>query len=59
VLNFYFSGQPASGEVIGQLQPTEDFSALEGPECVNDMDGWQVDNGNGLVGWTAAAHIVG
>jgi hypothetical protein len=47
--------EPASGEVIGQLQPGEDFSVLAGPECVNDMYWWQVDNGNGLVGWTAEA----
>ncbi len=47
--------EPASGEVIGQLQPGDNFSVLAGPECVNDMYWWQVDNGNGLVGWTAEA----
>jgi len=44
---------PATGEVIGQLQPAEDFVVLAGPECANGMYWWQVDNYGGLVGWTA------
>lgn len=47
--------EPATGQVIGQLQPAEDFTVLAGPECANEMYWWQVDNGAGLVGWTAEA----
>ncbi len=44
--------QPAVGEVIGQIQPGEDFTVMAGPECVDGMYWWQVDY-NGTVGWTA------
>jgi hypothetical protein len=45
--------EAATGEVIGQLQPNDDFIVVAGPICADDMYWWQVDNGNGLVGWTA------
>lgn len=45
--------EPATGEVIGQLQPGASFLILAGPVCANGLYWWQVDNYNGLVGWTA------
>ena len=45
--------EAATGSVIGQLQPGEDFQVLAGPVCVDGMYWWQIDNYHGLVGWTA------
>ena len=44
--------QPATGDVIGRIQPGEDFQVVAGPECVDGMYWWQVDY-HGTVGWTA------
>jgi hypothetical protein len=45
--------EAATGDVIGQLQPNDDFIVVAGPVCADGMYWWQVDNGSGLVGWTA------
>lgn len=45
--------EAATGTVIGQLQPGEDFQVLAGPVCAGGMNWWQIDNYGGLVGWTA------
>jgi hypothetical protein len=45
--------QPATGEILGQLQPGDMFLVIEGPECVDGLYWWKVDNLDGVVGWTA------
>lgn len=45
--------QPATGDIIGELQPGDDFWVIEGPECADGLYWWKVDNYNGTVGWTA------
>lgn len=41
-----------SGAQVGQIQPLDTFTVLEGPECVDGINWWRISVGN-LDGWTA------
>jgi hypothetical protein len=45
-------------ETIGQLQNGTIVEILEGPEELEDIIWWKVDDGQGSVGW-AAERVVG
>ncbi len=36
-----------------QLQPGEQFTVLDGPECANGISWWQVESDTGITGWIA------
>ncbi|MBZ0276904.1 MAG: SH3 domain-containing protein [Anaerolineae bacterium] len=41
-----------SGEQVGQIQPIEVFTVLEGPVCADGVNWWRISVGS-LEGWTA------
>jgi len=42
-----------SGEISGELDKDVQVTILEGPTDANGITWWKVDNGSGLVGWSA------
>jgi hypothetical protein len=43
----------AAGKVLGELDKGAQVTILEGPTDANGIKWWKVDNGKGLVGWSA------
>lgn len=43
----------ATGKVLGELDKGAQVAILEGPTDANGIKWWKVDNGQGLVGWSA------
>lgn len=42
-----------NGDVLGELELNVQVTILEGPTDANNITWWKVDNGKGLVGWSA------
>ena len=43
----------AAGKLLGELDKDAQVTILEGPTDANGIKWWKVDNGKGLVGWSA------
>jgi hypothetical protein len=43
----------ATGAILGELDLDTQVTVLEGPTDANGITWWKVDNGKGLVGWSA------
>lgn len=41
------------GELVGELEAGAQVKIVEGPQEANNLTWWKVDNGQGLVGWSA------
>jgi hypothetical protein len=49
-----YRDQPStSGELLGQMNTGQVVSVLEGPVAADDYTWWQLDDGDGNVGWAA------
>ena len=42
-----------AGQVLGELAADAQVKIVEGPTDANNLKWWKVDNGQGLVGWSA------
>ncbi len=42
-----------AGELLGELEADSQVKILEGPVDANNLKWWKIDNGQGLVGWSA------
>lgn len=41
------------GNKVAQIQPTEQFTVLEGPECNQTYSWWKIESETGVLGWIA------
>ncbi|KAB2866605.1 MAG: SH3 domain-containing protein, partial [Anaerolineae bacterium] len=39
------------GNKVAQIQPTEQFTVLEGPECNQTYSWWKIESETGVLGW--------
>lgn len=46
-----------TAEQLFQLQPGDEFSVINGPQCGNGYVWWQIESTDGRIGWTAESSV--